>query len=455
MSESLPPDIERPFWATRDWWYRAGHTSLGLWLGTALAFVATLLAARALGPLSYGSVILTVSLTGLIFTLLDLTLDEAVVFHGTKLLEAEDVRGLRDLLATALTIDALNGLVVLGATVALASAIAEILAGGLADPSLVRVGALAAFATTLNGTTGGVLMLARRPELRAWMTAWSAGLRVVAVLFALGLRTSPMAVVSAFAGAAAIGAISQGVVAWRVARDRWTIQGGERETSRASWIGPLVAFGFHSSVATSVLAGRGALLPVVFGRIAGVDALGLFSVGMFPVSAASIATSGLRMSLFPEQARLTAAGDHRGLLQSVRGHVYLGLAVGVPAAIAGYLVLPWLIPLIYSSEFSRSVAPARILLVAAVLYLALGWTKTLPAAVGRPGLRTIVSVADLSVSTLLIWGLAGFGPEGAATAVSIATAILAIVWWFVLRSIEDGMKRGKRIVPEQRSQQEP
>jgi O-antigen/teichoic acid export membrane protein len=101
----------------------------------------------------------------------------------------------------------------------------------------------------------------------------------------------------------------------------------------------------------------------------------------------------------------------------------------------------------YSPAFSGSVAPARILLIAAVLYLALGWTKTLPAATGRPGLRTAVAGVDLGVSVLLVWALAAHGSVGAATAVSISTAVLVVAWWFVLRSILDRMKQQRSALP--------
>ena len=440
--------MNQPFWLTRDWWYRAGHATLAIWIGTALAFVATLVVARSLGPTGYGSVILAVSLASLIFTLLDLTLEEAVVFHGSRLLAGDDIVGLRGLLSAALVIDAFNGILVLAVVVSFAPAISELLSDGSTTPSLLRLASLATFATTMDGTTGAMLLLARRPEMKAWMMAWAAFIRVAAVLAALSLGAGPMAVLLAFAVAAALGAVSQGFLAWRMARHRWATAG--EGSSVRTWMRPLLGFGIHTSLATSVLAGRGALVPVIFGRVAGVQALGLFSVGMLPVSLASIATSGLRMSLFPEQARMATRRDWSGLRRSVRGHTLIGLAVGLPAAAIGYLLLPWLIPILYSPAFSGSVDPARIMLIAAVLYLALGWSKTLPAAVGSPGLRTAVAGLDLGISALLVWTLAAHGSVGAATAVSVSTALLAVAWWLVLRTILRRMRQqdGRLPAPE-------
>ena len=53
------------------------------------------------------------------------------------------------------------------------------------------------------------------------------------------------------------------------------------------------------------------------------------------------------------------------------------------AAIA-YVIMPWLIPFLYSYSFESAVTPARIMLIAAVFNFALLWRKTLLAALGGP-----------------------------------------------------------------------
>jgi O-antigen/teichoic acid export membrane protein len=115
------------------------------------------------------------------------------------------------------------------------------------------------------------------------------------------------------------------------------------------------------------------------------------------------------------------------------------LAIGAVAAVAGFALLPRLIPWLYSSGYSAAVTPARILLPAAVATLAVAWAKALPAAVGRPKVRTIVSIVDLGVTALAIALLASRGAEGAATAVSIATVVSAVLWWVVARRMLAGM----------------
>lgn len=430
----MQPTVDLPFWLTRGWLYRTANATLAIWIGTALAFASTVIVARSLGPAGYGSVIMAVSLLTLITTVLDLTLEEAIVFYGSGLIAENDGVGLRRLLSTALRIDVLNGLIVFALVLSLADGIAEFLAGGDTPPSLLRIAAVQAFATTANGTTGAMMLLVRRPELRAWMTSWTALTRIVAVLVALTLHVGPSGVLWAFAAAAAVSSVCQGFVAWHVTRPLWANATGGAASEQA-WLRPLVSFSIHTGLATSVLAGRGALIPVIFGRIAGARALGLFNAAMLPVSAASIADGGLRMSLFTEQAAMYAKRRWARLRRSVRGHIVLGFAVGIPAAMIGYILMPWLITTLYSPAYSASASAARILLVTAVVYLALGWTKTLPAAVGRPGLRTAVGGFDLGVSALLVWALAERGAVGAASAIALSSVLLLFAWLFVLRSI--------------------
>ena len=52
------PDVpEAAFWTDRTWWRRAGSASIAIWGAAAVAMVAGIVAARALGPDGYGSVV--------------------------------------------------------------------------------------------------------------------------------------------------------------------------------------------------------------------------------------------------------------------------------------------------------------------------------------------------------------------------------------------------------------
>jgi O-antigen/teichoic acid export membrane protein len=415
-----PGEGSPPFWRTRAWWNRAGRTAIAVYLATVLAFVGTLVVARGLGPYEYGTVVLAVAIATLLATLLDLTLEEAVVHHGYRAVAAGDAAGVLGLVRASLILDVAIGIVVSASVVVLAAPLADLASAGRLDPGLVRLAALVTLASTADSTMSGVLQVAGRPDLRGWVMAWTNLARLAGVLVAVQIGTAE-AIIVAYAAGNAVGTIGHGLVAWRLARRRWPA----RVNSRALRVPlrELIRFGFHTSITTSVAAANGALIPVLLGRLAGPTAVGVFRIAMFPVFLADSVSGPIRLVLYPEQARLSAQGDLAQLRRAIRGHTLAALALSLPFAVAGWFALPWLLPLFFSDQFDAAVLPARILLIAAVVRFSGAWFKTLPAALGRPQLRTALAILELVVMILLLIVLGGHGSVGAAIAFTAASVV--------------------------------
>jgi len=412
-----------PFWKTRAWWARARRTTIAVYLATALAFVATVVVARALGPTDFGTVVLAVAIATLFATFLDLTLEEAVVHHGYRARAQGDVTGLLGLIRTSLLLDIGIGLVVSASVVLLAAPLADLASAGRLDPGLVRLAALVTLAATADSTMSAVLLVAGRPDLRGWTMAGTNLARLVAVVVAIQVGTVEAVIVS-YAAGNGLGALGQALVAWRLVRRRWAAEAGSAELRVP--VRELVRFGFHSSASTSLAAAHGSLIPVLLGRVAGPTAVGMFRVAMLPVFVVNSASGPIRMVLFPEQARLAAEGDLAQLQGAIRTHTLAAVAFSVPVAVGAWFALPWLLPLIFSERFEDAVGPARILLIAALVHFAGAWFKTLPAALGKPQLRTALSLFELIVMLSLLVVLGGQGAEGAAIAFSAASAASAV-----------------------------
>jgi O-antigen/teichoic acid export membrane protein len=304
---------------------------------------------------------------------------------------------------------------------------------------LIRLAAIETLALTANGTTAAALMLSGRPELRAWAMAWTTAARLIAVLVAVhafggGVR----AVLVAYAVGSAVGALGQGLAASRVVHARWGAVGspGPRPSLRA-----LASFGFHSSVTTTIIAARLALISILLARLAGAAEVGLFAIAMLPVVLADLASAPLRVMTFPEQAMLAARGRLDVLRTAIVGYTRVALAAGAVGAAVGWFLLPTLIATLYTKGFTDAVEPARILLLAAVATLAVAWSKALPAAVGRPSLRTWVSLAELALTLAAVGALASSGATGAAIAVTSVTLVMAVVWLLVARRMLAGVPR--------------
>jgi O-antigen/teichoic acid export membrane protein len=413
-----PGRASPPFWKTRAWWNRAGRTAIAVYLATLLAFLGTLVVARGLGPNEFGTVVLAVAIATLVATLLDLTLEEAVVHHGYRAVAAGDAEGVLGLVRASLILDVAIGIVVSASVVVLAAPLADLASAGRLDPGLVRLAALVTLASTADSTMSGVLQVAGRPDIRGWIMAWTNFARLAGVLVAIQIGTAE-AIIVAYAAGNAVGTTGHGFVAWRLARRRWPApvsSGALRVPLRE-----LVRFGFHTSIATSVAAANGALIPVFLGRLAGPTAVGLFRVAMFPVFLADSASGPIRLALYPEQARLSAEGDLAQLRRAIRSHTLAALALSLPLAVAGWFALPWLLPLFFSDQFDDAVLPARIMLIAAVVRFSGAWFKTLPAALGKPQLRTALAILEFVVMISLLIALGGHGSTGAAIAFAAAS----------------------------------
>jgi O-antigen/teichoic acid export membrane protein len=398
---------------------------LGGWSAGLLGVVAGVIAARALGPGGYGTVVLALAVSGLVARLLDFTLTEAVVHHGHRALAVGDLAGLRALLRLSFRLDIVVGLIVASASMVLAGPLAQLASANGIDPDLVRIAALEQLAITANGPAAAVLLLANRPDLNAWATAGGSLFRALGVLVAVILWGGVEAVMISYVVAGAASSLLLGIVAWRVAWRGWASAPrgptpvGTRE---------LLRFGAHTSASTSIEAVGQSVFPAVLGNLAGTGAVGIFKVAQLPIQAALTASGPLRLMILPEQARLFASGRISELRRAMVGYTLICFAIALPVAVAGWFLMPLLIETLFSSAYDAAVWPARILLVAAVVQFPFSWTKSFHAAVGRPHIRTRLTALYVIVSVSLVALLGDRGAEGAAIAWMIATVTTVIVW---------------------------
>jgi O-antigen/teichoic acid export membrane protein len=438
-TEPLPP-LEQPeaqaFWRTTDWWSRTRRTSLLLWASVSLTFLATLIAARSLGPAGYGQVALALAAVGFLATMLDLSLEDAVVHYGARYLSAGDTSGLRLLLRRSFKLDLGVGIAVAGLLLVASHPLAEFVSRGRLQPILLQLAALEVLVTTTNGTTGAVLLLSGRAHWRAGAMVLTGGLRAGFVLIAGGIG-GPPAVLLAYMAASFVGAVVQALLAWMGAWRTWS-----RATLDMSVAVPMrrvAVFSLNSSATTTVIAARVAILSIILGRGAGPVEVGMFSVAMFPVTLAGVFSAPIRMTMFPEQARLAAEGRAQVLWHGLRLYTTTTIVLGVSGALAGWFILPRLLPLLYGDKFEAATLPARIMLVAAVATLAVAWSKFLPAAIGRPFIRTVVSTIELVGMAILMLLLSEQGALGAAITISSVSVPVAVGWWFLARRLVKGL----------------
>jgi O-antigen/teichoic acid export membrane protein len=266
-------------------------------------------------------------------------------------------------------------------------------------------------------------LLHDRYDLRGAYQAFSAGLRLVAIAIAapLGVTEALLAIVVAQA-VATTGVSVAGVVALR----RFP---AAQARPLAEDVAGLRAFVLQSSVATGVISLRAALVPLLLGIVSNPTQVGLFRIAQTPQSGLAAASSPARLVLLAEQTRAWEEGDRRGVLSGVRSYTLWAAGLMVVAVPVFFVAMPWLVEVVFGDEYAGAVDAARIVLAAAAVQFALGWSKSLPVTVGRPQLRIVTHGLEALVAIPLVVVLgAEWGATGAAVAILVSTLVFAAAW---------------------------
>jgi O-antigen/teichoic acid export membrane protein len=137
--------------------------------------------------------------------------------------------------------------------------------------------------------------------------------------------------------------------------------------------------------------------------------------------------------MLTEQTRDWEKGERTRVLAGVRSYSKWAGAVMVVAVPVFFLAMPWLVEVVFGSEYGGAVDAARIVLLAAAIHFAIGWTKSLPVTIGRPRLRIVTHGLETLVAIPLVAVLGSeWGATGAAVAVLASSVVFAASWLVVL-----------------------
>ena len=262
--------------------------------------------------------------------------------------------------------------------------------------------------------------------------AGTAALRLLAIVIAapLGVTEALVAIVVA-QGIATVAISFVGLVALRRFPAAPARELGEDVPGIRSFV-------IESSIATGVISLRTTLVPVVLGVAAGTTQVGLFRIAQTPQTGFAAASSPARLVLMTEQTRDWERGERTRILSGIQRYTRWAGALMLVAVPVFFLAMPWLVDLVFGSEYDDAVTAARIVLLAAAIHFAIGWTKTLPVTIGRPRLRIVTHGLEAIVAIPLVAVLgAEWGATGAAVAVLASTLVFAGAWLVVILRLRD------------------
>jgi O-antigen/teichoic acid export membrane protein len=189
------------------------------------------------------------------------------------------------------------------------------------------------------------------------------------------------------------------------------------------------SFILQSSAATGVLALRGGLAPLLLGAVTSTTQVGLFRVAQSPQSGFQALSAPARMVLLTEQTRDWERGLQAAVLRGVRRYTLAAAGISIVLVPPLLVFIPDLIRWINGPEYLGAVSAARLFILAAAVQLVVGWTKSLPVTIGRPGLRIVThGLETIVVLPLVIVLGARWGAAGAAGAVLAGMCVFALAW---------------------------
>jgi O-antigen/teichoic acid export membrane protein len=405
--------------------WRRSAAAAGIYASAVLGFAATVVALHVFSTETFGLYALVLAATALVQSLLDLTVEEALVKFGFRYSEREDWGRLRRLFASAIAFKLVGGVFATGLLLALAPAANSLLhKSGLTTPLLVA--ALLPLAQCTENVGGVAIILRGRYDIRAFFLFVSMALRFTAIAVAAphGLTATVAAMVAAQAVATTAVSIA-GWIAYRRFPQQPSIPLGEERRDIFSFVA-------RSSVATGVISLTTPLALLVLGRVASTTQVAWFRAAMSPQQAFAVISSPARLILLTEQTREWERGTRDVVFAGVRRYM-LGMAVVAAAILPPLLVFtPELARLLFSAKNEGAVDATRIVIVAAALRMVYGWTKSFPVSIGRPGLRIWTHGLEMLVLVPLAGVLgAEWGATGAAGAV-LASSIVFCLYWTVL-----------------------
>lgn len=398
-----------------------GRTAQGV-----LSLAAVALAARALGAVDFGALVLLHSFVLMVGEIAKFQSWQAILRYGAPALEAGAVARLQAVVRFGLLLDAV-GAVVAAAIVLLAIVPAARLFAIPAElHEVARLYGLSVVFFVLNPAANGVLRLCDRFDLVSAQSAVAPLIRAAGAgaLYAAGMGLP--AFLAVWFAATLVGRLYLLGAAWHELRRRGLTEGFWRSWHESVRPEPGIwSFSIATHLNTSLAMVQQHLGTLAVGWLLGPAAAGLFRVARQFANVLAKPTHKLLVpSIYPELARLTAQGRTRARTKMVVRTTLLTGAVAV--VIFGLLAAfgEMLIGLVVGPAFTRAYPTMLWLALAAMLTT---WTFPVPPLLISTGWVHLVVAVRLGATAAyllaLYFGIAWFGLAGAGMAAVVNVAL--------------------------------
>lgn len=386
-------------------------------IATLIAFGASLIYARALGPHGYGLYAYVIAWATIIAIPVGMGLPGYLVREGAKV--PESVRWMRRW--------ADKRVLVAGLVAAVFMACAWFLPQAADARWLFVVAALLPLLSKLGGVRSALLR-SRGWVARSQWPSLVAGpalmLTVLAILWAWRGRLYPIELVAAMMGAAFLQLFVNELQLRRAApgaRVAPTTKINIRAALPFMWLGGLYLLNNRVDL-------------IMLGSLKGAHDAGIYAIASRAAALVPFVAGAANLTLGPRIARLYHAGDHALLQRMLGAAARRVFVVTLPLAILLVAAAWWLLYYLFGADFTPAARPLQILAGAQLAAIGFGSVGTILTMAGHERLSMagvgIAVTLNIVLNVILIPRL---GPEGAAIATGSSRLLTRILLWYWVR----------------------
>jgi O-antigen/teichoic acid export membrane protein len=395
----------------------AGLTAVFKVVATLIAFGASLIYARALGPHGYGLYAYVTAWAMIAAVPVAMGLPGYLVREGAK--TSASVRWMRRW--------ADKRVLLIGLLVAIVMACVYFVPQAADARWLFVVAAFLPLITALQGVRSALLRSQRRVARSQWPKMIAGPvlmLTVLAILWGVRGRLYPIEIIAALVGAAFL-ALLINELQLRHAIPGPRVAPTARIRLRAAlpfmWLGGMYLLNSRIDL-------------IMLGSINGAHDAGIYAVATRAAGLVPFVATAANLALAPRIAHLYHTQDHRLLQRMVTSAARRVLLASLPLALVLVVAGWWLLYYLYGTAFTPSARPMQILAGAQFIALCLGSTGLILNMAGSEKVNLVgVGVAlalNIVLNALLIPRL---GPEGAAIATGSSLVARKLLLWYWLR----------------------
>jgi O-antigen/teichoic acid export membrane protein len=407
---------------------RAGVVA-GTYASVVFGFLGTVVAAHVFSRTELGLYAIVMASTSFFQSLLDLTIEEALIKYGFRYIQHKEWGRLRRLFRRVFVFKVTGALLAGVALLLLAFFSRQLFHhGGLALP--LAIASAMPLVQSAEGMAGIPLYLHGRYDVRGGFLALSMALRLAAVALGAphGLAWTVGALVAAQALATGLISVA-GYASFR--------QFPRREPEPLGADGrEILRFIGQSSLATGVVSVRSMLSQMLMGIVSTITQAAYFRVAQAPQQGFNAVSAPIRMVLLTEQTQDWERGNRQRVFAGVRRYMLFALPGSLVLLPILLVLMHPIVRILFSAKNLGAVDAARVIVLAGGVQFVVGWSKSLAVTIGRPHLRIwthgLETVVLIPLVVVLGWK---WGAIGASFAVLVSSVVFAASWLVLFERI--------------------